>query len=389
MKISEKYNKIINEIEYSVRNEYADLTAKEQLEKIAQNNGYPSSDLRYFNTAFQFLTETLPWDYIKRRRLMYAYEVLINQEVYEVEKAILIAGYDNQNSFTKKFRSEFDITPRQAWKKKNKELLQSPMFWDVLEGVDMNMDNVANVIEPEQTILGIDVKIYDKFVEFQNMCTTYGVRAEQGESAYAIAEKYDLDLDKAFDYVSNYPFVTKEMFIKNGYEYYYGDPDEGETPITADEFDPKAYYMEMIDDEEMIYCCISCGLSHDEACEALGRLSLARYTYDPLKCSVAFLYACAHSDSVVEHLDRAASYYLAHLDEAFDYERFDYYLYLLDCNVPVETAFEEAMIHITDSEEEEYVKDLLAGKYTDSYIPSKEEYFDAIFDEMEERRSNW
>lgn len=65
MKISEKFNKIIGEIEYTVKYEYEDLTAKAQLEKIAQNNGYCISDLRNFNAAFQFITETLPLEYIK------------------------------------------------------------------------------------------------------------------------------------------------------------------------------------------------------------------------------------------------------------------------------------------------------------------------------------
>lgn len=68
---------------------------------------------------------------------------------------------------------------------------EQPLFWNKLEGVDlhMNMNNVKESTETMETVLGIDKKTYDKIIEFQNLCATYGVRKEQGEAAYEIADK--------------------------------------------------------------------------------------------------------------------------------------------------------------------------------------------------------
>ena len=71
---------------------------------------YPeNNNQRDFNAIFSFITGRLPLDYIKHRRMMRAYETLINQDVYNAEEVILIARYDNQNAFGKKFkRTEID-----------------------------------------------------------------------------------------------------------------------------------------------------------------------------------------------------------------------------------------------------------------------------------------
>lgn len=45
------------------------------------------------------------------------------------------------------------------------------------------------------------------------------------------------------------------------------------------------------------------------------------------------------------------------------------------------------MDYVTDKDIEELVSDLLSGKESCHY--SQDEYMDAIFDEMEERRSEW
>ena len=146
--------------------------------------------------------------------------------------------------------------------------------------------------------------------------------------------------------------------------------------------------MQSVDDKDMIYCLSNCGLSYDEASVALDRLFNAYYDYIPQDCSAAFLYACAHSDSVTDYIEKATNYYLSHSKDEFDYERFDYFLAEIDCNIPIEEAYEDALFHMAAIEEEEFVNDLRSEEYANSYLLS-EEYLDAIFDEMEKRRSNW
>lgn len=63
-------------------------------------------------------------------------------------------------------------------------------------------------------------------------------------------------------------------------------------------------------------------------------------------------------------------------DEYLDYERFDRFLYLLDCNVYIEPAFEEAMACITESEwDDMYEEERKNGFYVeevDSYYSERD-----------------
>lgn len=348
MIFSERYNKIIHLIERTVI-ESPELTAIEQLRRISPEVGFPETNLRDFNAVFSFITDCLPLDYIKQRRLMYAYKILIGQESFNVNDVLQIAGYDNQNSFGKKFKEVFNKSPLKAWKEKDMSIIREPLYWHEAESLHIDQKPADNNTVNENHMLGFDMATYNKFVEFQNYCSTYGVMKEQGEAAYIIAEKYHLELPKAFEYIKQFEYVTKEIYAKNGYEYYYGEPDEGEVPITVEEFDPKAYYLKLVDDKDMVYCCTQRGLSADEADDALFKLEYAAKTYNPEEYSTEFLYACAHSDCVTYYLEKATNYYLANSkDDFLDFERFDVFLDELDSRVPIEEAFEIAMEHITE-----------------------------------------
>lgn len=389
MKFSERYDEIVNCIENTVA-ERTDLMAIEQLQAIAGKYGFYGANQRDFNAIFSFITGRLPLDYIKHRRMMRAYETLINQDVYNVEEVILIAGYDNQNSFGKKFKSVFNISAKQAWQKRDESKIEKPMFWEEIEEVTVEKRPLETINQTWNDVLGFDMKNYDRFVEFQNYCSAYGVRKEQGEAAYTIAGKYDLEIPTAFEYIKNFKFVTKEMYAENGYDYYFGEPDEGEIPLTVDQFDPKAYFMEMVDDGDTVYCCTRAGLSLDEACIAIDRIEESGYDFEIKECSPAFLYACAYSDCEIGYLYRASEYYLDNsTDDYLDYERFDIFLELLECNYYIEPAFEKAMNSITDSEwDEMFEEDLESGFYADP----DEMYYDPIEgtrDEMDAERGEW
>ena len=363
--------------------------AIEQLQAIAGKYGFYGANQRDFNAIFSFITGRLPLDYIKHRRMMRAYETLINQEVYNAEEVILIAGYDNQNSFGKKFKSVFNISAKQAWQKKDKSKIEKPMFWEEIEEVTVERSPLENMNQTWNDVLGFDMKNYDRFVEFQNYCSAYGVRKEQGEAAYTIAGKYDLEIPTAFEYIKNFKYVTKEMYAEKGYDYYYGEPDEGEIPLTVDQFDPKAYYMELVDDGDKIYCCTRAGLSLEEASIAIDRIRCSRYEFEVKECTPAFLYACVYSDCESGYLYRASEYYLENSpDDQFDYERFDIFLRLLERGYYIEPAFEVAMDSITESEWADMGKEDLKSGFLDPY----ELYhnpIDDVLDEMAAKRGEW
>lgn len=101
MRLSEKYDQIINDIEDLVIANESQLASNHLLTQIANKHGYYGTELRDFNAIFLFMTDMRPLEYIKRRRLMYAYKFLLSQDKFNVHEVYAIAGYDNQNSFGK------------------------------------------------------------------------------------------------------------------------------------------------------------------------------------------------------------------------------------------------------------------------------------------------
>ena len=243
-------------------------------------------------------------------------------------------------------------------------------------GREMSLSNDA--------VLGINMDIYKKIVQLQEMCAIYNCGLEHGEVAYEIAEKYDVSLEKAFEYVIQFRLVSREEIEAEGIDSYYFD-DDPDKPATIDDYNPKAQLMSQVDDEELIYACIQCGLSVHEAGYVAGKLEFAPEDIGFTSLSKIMVYACVHSDSVFSHIKKAVDYYMAHSKEQeLDYDRFDYYLEKIDENMPIQTAFQKAEEYITEEEWDGYIQDVCSGK-----VPIEMEMtLDDILDEMAERRGD-
>lgn len=123
MKIVERFNSMINMIENAVFSEKS-LKATEIKMETAQ---YCGLSLRDLNTVFTYLTDSSLLEYIKGRQIMAAYSVIISMKQFDIEKAIDISGYDNQSSFGKRFKEVFGMSPKSAFRKKDKTKLVGPL----------------------------------------------------------------------------------------------------------------------------------------------------------------------------------------------------------------------------------------------------------------------
>lgn len=93
------FNTMMNEIDNMILCRES-LSSTDIKASIALNSGLSNRDL---NTIFTYLTGRSLKDYITERQMMAAYKDIIEMREFNIDAAIILTGYDNQSSFTKKF----------------------------------------------------------------------------------------------------------------------------------------------------------------------------------------------------------------------------------------------------------------------------------------------
>jgi hypothetical protein len=92
MNAKEQFDKIIETIEI-LSNDLDGIKARDIAEHVSSMLGLGCRDV---GAIFAFLTGYSLLDYIKERKLMAAYKMLISIPLLDIEGAITVSGYDNQ-----------------------------------------------------------------------------------------------------------------------------------------------------------------------------------------------------------------------------------------------------------------------------------------------------
>lgn len=204
MSAEEKYNNIINTIESLIQNiDDEEFVSDEYIIDKAFKVGnaeYMATKER--NAMFVFMTGSTPRNYVSERRMMAAYNNLINRTKWGLNEEYLISGVETQKGFIQKFKKIFAMTPKEAFEKKDATLLTYPKTWDVISD-EYKKDACACLIEGK-TRFGIDIDAFNKAQIAQNLQSHFGLNDLEAEFAFELADKNSLDFEKAFDYVYGY-----------------------------------------------------------------------------------------------------------------------------------------------------------------------------------------
>lgn len=202
MNAKEKFDRSVRMIE-SMIDSPEQLTTRYIAAAIARDNGL---DYRDMSTVITYLTGRSLNDYIRERKMMHSYSCLIAAADFDAEKLVGISGYDNQSSYSKKFKETFAMTPKEAYKKKNKALLQPPDTWDRLsEGKIMTAMTSGPHIDKFTSKFGLSPETFAKISEAQDLQALYEFDDVQSETAFELALKYKgIGLKAAFEYVDDY-----------------------------------------------------------------------------------------------------------------------------------------------------------------------------------------
>ncbi len=172
--------------------------------------------IREINAIFSFLTGMPLLEYIRERKLMASYRLLITSDVFDIDAAIEVAGYDNQSSYGKRFKERFGMTPKQAFKKRQANLYKNPLKWKQLAEKDApEYDTLAEVVPIEQARFGIREEEFLRISLAIGLQELLQMNDAAANTAYRLAGRLDIDLPAAFEILLEF---TQEEFPRTAPE---------------------------------------------------------------------------------------------------------------------------------------------------------------------------
>ena len=207
MNTKEKYDEIIDLIEYRVSEGLGDKPG-ELADQVVKDKGRGDT-LRDLNSVIRFMTGEPLIPYIKRRQMMKAYEVIIDDNnIGSIDSAIAYTGLSDHPAFTKAFRKQFNIAPSEAKTSKDKTLITPPQTWSVISADDNYLmssfeeeeeDSVAEVLK-----FGVEKEKLARISEALDLQEVYAFSDAQSEAAFNLADMYDLGMRETFEFVDDY-----------------------------------------------------------------------------------------------------------------------------------------------------------------------------------------
>ena len=199
MNAKEKFEKIVIDIEDIVKNEIK--KASDISEQIATNMlmGY-----RELNDVFKFFADRSLNEYIKERKMMAAYTLILTQDEMNIDRAIEISGLDNQSSFGKKFKEVFGITPQEAFIKKDQSKLIPRLSWESIQFVESETNRTPSVDKDSTNYYGVTLEQYNKIIQAKEYQALYDFNDAQSLTAFQISGMENVSLKEAYAFVEDY-----------------------------------------------------------------------------------------------------------------------------------------------------------------------------------------
>ena len=187
-------NKIIEIVEENII-----VNSKEMNSILETNLGY---SYRQMADAFYLLTGYSIKKYHIKRKLEYAALMIINKRYKTLTSLAHDLSYNDQAAFTKAFKQEFGITPKEATKENIVTLGKMKINLSIEWG-----DETIQCLEPiinDNVCFGISEKKFDDIQKLLSLAAFYGMNNTQANIAYEISEINDIDFDSAFEFFNDY-----------------------------------------------------------------------------------------------------------------------------------------------------------------------------------------
>lgn len=199
MNVKDKFNNMMLFIEDEVNKKYPRRT-KYIADRVQSQEFYSPREI---NAIFKYLTEKTLLEYIRERKLMAAYSELINSENWEdgLQDAITRSDSNDQSTLIKRFRESFDMTPKEAYEQKDATLIKPVSTWDYISSAEIESEVEKTKQESTPLKFGLSPIAYKKATEAAEWQSFYSMSDEESEIAFSIADKLNIKMRLAFDFI--------------------------------------------------------------------------------------------------------------------------------------------------------------------------------------------
>jgi AraC-like DNA-binding protein len=261
MSTKKKYDAIIEFIDQAIA-EGVGSKAGDIAERVTKEMGQGIT-LREMTSIMGFMTGDSLIEYIKKQQMMKAYTSIIEDADGGVESAIAYTGLGDQPTFTKSFRKQFDITPGEARKRKDRSIIFPPQFWDVISGEGSTIDNTPDLETArkdvdaitEPLIFGITKERLARITEALDLQVVYSFSDNQSGVAFTLSEKYGIPMRKAFDFVDDY---TLQIYPE-------ADDSEKYSTLASD----------IVNAKNLVFTYFDLGLSISQSIDIIGEMAIS------------------------------------------------------------------------------------------------------------------
>lgn len=362
MNVKGRFNNMTEQIEEIIENGYC-LKARDVAKKIVASQFISFRDL---NTIFQYLTGYSLLDYIRERQMMKAYSMLISIPMFDVEMAISVSGYDNQSSFSKKFKECYGVTPKEAFLGKDENKLKPATKWDMLSAINAKAVESA-VPKHEDVKFGVPKDKYLKLIEAADYQALYEFDDIKSEVAFKISEEINAPLKQAFDFVDEFCLNLDTIFM--GSNIFINSVEDLETVINS------------IQGLKYVYFNLCNSL--DESLELIGEARQLGYNIEDIDIDLMKMYL--KQDAPMKYFMSALHVYDNLSSHEVDFEEF---MMNLSWGMSVEEAnidYNSEINFISDEEENKRMNEdyEIEVTYTDEFlgIDRTGEYDDVVMDD--------
>lgn len=197
---AERFDQLAKEIEKRVAN--IDMKPLEIATEVASTIGV---HVRSFADYFQILTSESLNAYITGRRLNAAYQFLVNSNLLNISDAVGISGYADQPAFSKAFKKKYDMTPKQAFERKDISLIEPPLSWEMLSNTTRGQERQDMIEEPtcEKMIFGVSQSTLETVSEVLDLEAFYGLPRKLSEFAFNFSQSSERELKDCFAFVAS------------------------------------------------------------------------------------------------------------------------------------------------------------------------------------------
>lgn len=190
MNFQEKFDDIIESIEYLIEFQHEDIPAA-----LAKEVGI---NLRLLADAFMFITDITLIKYIRQRRLAYALDNRISNG-WSIEKTSELAGFSDAAAFSKACKNELGYSPSQI----TQEVLAqyAPLsFSKIMSNSDYKFTEENIVTATSNSICGVTARQFAEIKCVLEIGALYGFSDEEAELVYRLSQECSMSIQQAADF---------------------------------------------------------------------------------------------------------------------------------------------------------------------------------------------